>query len=115
MNTKKYLIDVNLPYYFSIWNTPEYIHQNDIGDDWTDEKIWDYAKEKNLTIISKDADFSNRILIKSPPPKVIHIRLGNMKIKELYNSLDAIWMEVLQLSEMNKLVNVFKDRIEGIN
>jgi len=38
-----------------------------------------------------------------------------MKIKELYNSLDAIWMEVLQLSEMNKLVNVFKDRIEGIN
>jgi len=90
MNTKKYLIDVNLPYYFSIWNTPEYIHQNDIGDDWTDEKIWDYAKEKNLTIISKDADFSNRILIKSPPPKVIHIRLGNMKIKELYNTLDAI-------------------------
>ncbi|MEZ4821876.1 MAG: DUF5615 family PIN-like protein [Ignavibacteria bacterium] len=37
--------------------------------------MWEYAKENNLTIISKDADFSSRILIKSPPPKVIHIRL----------------------------------------
>ncbi len=26
----KYLIDVNLPYYFSLWNTLDYIHQNDI-------------------------------------------------------------------------------------
>ena len=38
-----------------------------------------------------------------------------MKIKKLYQTLDAIWVEVLQLSESNKLVNVFKDRIEGIN
>jgi len=27
----KYLIDVNLPYYFSLWNTPEYVHQIDIN------------------------------------------------------------------------------------
>ncbi len=38
-----------------------------------------------------------------------------MKIKELYQTLNAIWIEVLQLSEKNKLVNVFKERIEGIN
>jgi len=45
----------------------------------------------------------------------IYIRVGNMKIKELYQTLNAIWIEVLQLSEKNKLVNVFKERIEGIN
>ena len=83
---KKYLIDVNLPYYFSIWNTPEYIHQKDICDDWSDERIWTYAKENNLTIVSKDSDFSNRIMLKEPPPKVIHIRIGNMKI---FNARDA--------------------------
>ena len=76
----KYLIDVNLPYYFSLWNTSEYLHQKDIDDMWLDEQIWEYAKENDLTIISKDSDFANRILLKNPPPKVIHIKLGNMKI-----------------------------------
>ena len=65
---KKYLIDVNLPYYFALWNTDEYIHQFDLGDDWEDEKIWNYAKLHNLTIISKDSDFSNRIILNEPPP-----------------------------------------------
>ncbi|SHG03573.1 hypothetical protein SAMN05444372_10213 [Flavobacterium micromati] len=74
-----FLIDVNLPYYFSIWNTDEFIHQKDINDEWSDEKIWNYAKENNLTIISKDSDFSNKIIMSSPPPKVLHIRFGNMK------------------------------------
>jgi predicted nuclease of predicted toxin-antitoxin system len=73
------LIDVNLPYYFSIWNTDEFIHQKDINDEWSDEKIWNYTKENNLTIISKDSDFSNKIIMSSPPPKVLHIRFGNMK------------------------------------
>ena len=76
-----YLIDVNLPYYFSLWNTVDYIHQKDINDEWTDEQIWVYAQQNNLTIITKDADFSNKIMLRQPPPKVIHIRLGNMKMK----------------------------------
>ena len=68
----KYLIDVNLPYYFSLWNTSEYLHQKDIDDMWLDEQIWEYAKENDLTIISKDSDFANRILLKNPPPKDHH-------------------------------------------
>lgn len=71
----KYLVDSNLPYYFSIWNTPDYIHQNDIDSSATDIAIWEYALEKRLTIITKDADFSDLILIKKPLPKVIHSNL----------------------------------------
>jgi predicted nuclease of predicted toxin-antitoxin system len=82
----KYLIHANLPYYFSIWNTPDYIHQNDIDDEWLDSQIWDYAIEHRLTIITKDSDFSNRILLKEPPPKVIHIRFGNVKMKQFFPS-----------------------------
>jgi hypothetical protein len=35
----KYLVDVNLPYYFSLWNSDEYIHQKDINDEASDEEI----------------------------------------------------------------------------
>lgn len=111
----KYLIDVNLPYYFSLWNNELYIHQIDIDDEWKDNKIWQYAKENNLTIITKDSDFSNRILFQDPPPKIIHIRFGNMKMKEFFEKTTEIWEQVLALNENYKLVNVFKERLEGIN
>ncbi|MBX9807293.1 MAG: DUF5615 family PIN-like protein, partial [Flavobacteriaceae bacterium] len=68
----KFLIDANLPYYFSLWNNPDFIHLKDINDEWTDEQVWAYAKEKKMTIITKDSDFSNKIMLSNPPPKVIH-------------------------------------------
>ena len=33
-----FLIDVNLPYYFSLWNSEEYIHLKDIDQEWSDER-----------------------------------------------------------------------------
>ncbi|RNL55124.1 DUF5615 family PIN-like protein [Pedobacter jejuensis] len=111
--TQKFLIDVNLPRFFALWNSNEYIHQYDLGDEWTDSKIWLYAKENNLTIVTKDSDFSSRILLHVPPPKVIHIRLGNMKMSSFYNTLKALWPEVIQLNIDYKLVSVFSDRVEG--
>jgi hypothetical protein len=32
----KFLIDVNLPFYFSLWRSQDYIHQYRLGDDWKD-------------------------------------------------------------------------------
>lgn len=110
----KYLIDANLPYRFSLWKSDSYIHQNDIDDEWTDTQIWNYAKENNLTIDTKDADFSNRIIFHTPPPKVIHIRFGNLKIHDFFTVTTAIWDDVIELSKNHKLVNGFRDRIEAI-
>lgn len=109
----KFLIDVNLPYYFSLWNNIDYVHQKDLDDEWTDEKIWKYSLENDLTIITKDSDFSNKILLHTPPPKVIHIRFGNMKMKDFYETILRLWNDVLILNDDHKLVNVFKDRIEA--
>ena len=110
----RFLIDVNLPYHFSLWKGDEYIHQTDIDDEWTDTQIWDYARENELTIISKDSDFSNRVIFHLPPPKVIHIRLGNLKMREFFASINAVWADVLDLNKEHKLVTVFRDRIEAI-
>ena len=110
-----YLIDVNLPYYFSLWNNPDYIHQKDINDEWTDEQIWSYAEQNNLTIITKDSDFSNKIMLREPPPKVIHIRFGNMKMKKFHETLSNLWQDTITLNNEYKLVNVFIDRIEALN
>ena len=110
----KFLIDVNLPYHFSLWKGDEYIHQKDIDDEWTDTQIWNYARENDLTIVSKDSDFSNRVIFHLPPPKVIHIRLGNLKMREFFAGMNTVWDEVLELNKEHKLVTVFRDRLEAI-
>lgn len=110
----KYLVDVNLPLLFSVWHSQDYVHLKHIGESWSDEQVWQYAREHGLTIITKDTDFSHRILFSPPPPRVIHIRFGNMRFREFHSIISACWDDVCRLSETHKLVNVFKDHIEGI-
>ena len=110
----KYIIDANLPYYFSLWNNEDYLHVIDIDPHMKDSEIWKHAKEHNLIIVTKDADFSDLVLLNNPPPRVIHIKLGNMKMKDFHNAIDSIWEDVLKMSLEYKLIRVYKDKIEGI-
>jgi predicted nuclease of predicted toxin-antitoxin system len=63
---RKFLIDVNLARYFSLWNSDEYLHIVDINDEMKDSEIWSYAKSNKLTIVTKDADFSEFALMSIP-------------------------------------------------
>jgi predicted nuclease of predicted toxin-antitoxin system len=110
----KFLIDENLPYRFSLWKecNCEYVFGNPSLR--TDKDIWDYSKDNNLVIVTKDADFSELILINEPPPKVIHIKIGNMKMKELHFLLNNNWEKIESLILTNKLLNIYHDRIEVV-
>ena len=46
----KILIDVNLPYKFSLWDCEQFQHVKEIDDEWSDSQIWKYAKENVLTV-----------------------------------------------------------------
>jgi len=111
---EKYIVDANLPYYFGLWNSEEYVHVIDIDPRMKDSEIWEYAKKNHLTIITKDADFSDLALLNEPPPRVIHIKLGNMTLKAFHKAIDTTWSEVLEISWNYKLVRVYSDEIEGI-
>ena len=109
----RFLVDANMPYRFSLWNSDDYVHQFDLGNTWSDAAIWEYAKKNNLTIITKDADFTNRILVSEPPPRVIHVRIGNLRLRDLHQFLSRNWSEILKANQENKLVTVYIDRIES--
>ena len=109
-----FLIDANLPYYFELWRGDDYLHLFDLNDEWSDSEIWNYAREHSLTIVTKDADFSDRIILNEPPPRVIHIRIGNMRMRDFHALLNRAWPEVCELSKAYKLVRVYQDRVECI-
>lgn len=67
-----------------------------------------------MVIVSKDADFSDRIIIHSPPPWVVHLRFGNLRKKDFHALLARLWSQIETLLKFHKLVNVYADRIEGI-
>ena len=56
---------------------PDSLHVRDIGlHAALDEQVWNVAKQRGLTVVSKDAEFHQRSLLFGAPPKVIWISLG---------------------------------------
>lgn len=95
-----YLTDVNLPYYFPLWKTEEFVFVKDINDEWSDGEIWNYALKNNLIIVTKDTDFFDRVMVSKQHPKFIHICFGNMVMKEFALVIEKIWQQYL-LSKIN--------------
>ena len=57
---------------------PESVHVRPLGlAVATDLEIWQYARDRGFSIMSKDGDFSQLSLLHGAPPKVIWLRAGN--------------------------------------
>lgn len=48
-----------------------------------DVAIWNYAKDNDFIIVSKDADMHDLSLMRGNPPKVIWIRVGNCSTRQV--------------------------------
>lgn len=48
-----------------------------------DATVWDYARQHDRIIVSKDGDFSSRAFLYGAPPKVIWIATGNTSTDEI--------------------------------
>ena len=57
-------------------------------ENFTDRKIWEFAKEQNYTIVTFDADFYDFVTLYGHPPKVIWLRLGNTTNQNLINAFE---------------------------
>ena len=42
-----------------------------------DEDVWEYARDKNYLIVTKDSDFNDLSVLRGFPPKVVWLRVGN--------------------------------------
>ncbi|AKE62392.1 hypothetical protein NIES3806_15460 [Microcystis aeruginosa NIES-3806] len=67
---------------------PDSLHVRDVGMKATiDPIVWNYAKDNDLMIVSKDADMHDLSLVFGNPPKVIWLRLGNCSTLQVENLL----------------------------
>jgi len=111
---KGWLFDENLPVQLRFSPKLPIVPASKVGRNPSDSQIWEFARSHDLVIVSKDADFSDRIITQSPPPRVVHLRFGNLGRNDFHALLARIWPQIETLLKSHKLVNVFADRIEGI-
>jgi len=61
--------------------------------------IWDYARQNDYIIVTKDADFSELSLLLNFPPKIIWIRRGNCSTNDIEKLLCESYESIVKLSE----------------
>jgi predicted nuclease of predicted toxin-antitoxin system len=111
---KGFVFDENLPSRFIFSPSLPVIPLSTLGTSPTDNQLWEFARKEQLAIVSKDADFYDRIIGQSPPPWVVHLRFGNLRRKDFHELLRRAWPQIELLLKNHKLVNVYSDRLEGI-
>lgn len=63
---------------------PELIHIRNVSlDTASDEEVWLYAKLNSFVLVSKDADFVEKAVLKGHPPKIIWINAGNCSTNKI--------------------------------
>jgi predicted nuclease of predicted toxin-antitoxin system len=109
-----WLIDQNLPARLAFSPRLPVTHATTLGPNPSDSELWAYAREQRLAIVTKDSDFSQQIILQTPPPWVVHVRVGNVRRREFHALLARVWPQVEALLPEHKLVNVYIDRVEAI-
>lgn len=110
---KGFLLDENLPVRLTFEPSLPVSHATKLGSNPTDSELWSHARTNRLVIVTKDADFSDRILVSQPPPWIVHLRFGNMRRAEFHRFLASVWSQIESMLPTNKLICVYGDRIEA--
>jgi predicted nuclease of predicted toxin-antitoxin system len=111
----KVLVDENLPVELGRSLGLDAVHATELGLRLTDDQIWDEAKHLGCVLVTKDADFFDRMALIGPPPQVIWARFGNMRRKDVVDLFIRDWPDISRLLSSSDLVEVFINRIEGIS
>lgn len=67
-----------------------------------DAEIWDYAKKNQLIIITNDEDFLNLQVLLGFPPKVVLLKTGNLKRKQIEDILIKAKQDIIDLVNSNE-------------
>ena len=111
---KGFVFDENLPTKLTFVPHLPVTFASSLGRGISDTALWHHARENELVIVTKDADFSHRMMVYEPPPWVVHLRFGNMARKRHHEFLRAQRPNIEELLKTSKLVNVYEHAIEAI-
>jgi predicted nuclease of predicted toxin-antitoxin system len=117
MTAYRFLIDENLSPHLKHALIPHTaIHTRDLGESLSDSWLWDHATAHRLVVLTKDADFVNRMQV-SPversPRAVIQLHCGNLRAGSMRLFLVGHLEDVIRLLDRYRLIHLYPDHIEA--
>jgi predicted nuclease of predicted toxin-antitoxin system len=64
-----------------------------------DDVVWEFARDQDFIIVSKDSDFHQRSFVLGFPPKVIWIRRGNCPTRDIEKVFAEHQSSILEFCE----------------
>ena len=96
----KFLFDQNISFKKIETFFPNSNQVRQLGiENYSDNEIWEYAKDNDFSVVTFDADFFEISNLKGHPPKIIWLRTGNLttnNIIEILISKKEILTDFLQ-------------------
>ena len=111
----RFIIDAHLPSVLAKeFSTLGYkaIHTSELpaGNASSDMNIIVEAAEDGV-VISKDEDFYQSFLLFGKPPKLIHVKVGNMRLRELKELFARVTPKLVDLLGQHDLIELHRDKI----
>ena len=91
------------------------IHTSELpaGNATNDNDIISIATNDGI-VVSKDEDFYQSFLLYGKPPQLIHVKVGNMRLKEVIGLFVTIAPKIIDLLAQHDLLEVHRDKIIAI-
>ena len=107
----RFLVDAQLPKALARFLTSVGHHTEHVADvgllSADDPDIWDYAKHAGAAIVSKDEDFSDRIVLDPSGPPIVWVRRGNCGNADLLGCFTPLLPGVVaSLQRRDKLIEL---------
>lgn len=117
MTLYSFLIDENLSPHLKHALMPHTaIHTRDLGESLTDSWLWEHATVQQLVVLTKDADFVDRMQVSQverSPRAVIQLHCGNLRAGPMRQFLEAHLEDVVELLDRYRLIHLYPDHIEA--
>jgi predicted nuclease of predicted toxin-antitoxin system len=110
-----FLLDANIPPSLAEdISGYEVIHVNSfpMGTSTSDSEINEYSFKNNCILITKDSDFYDSFILSKRPPKLILVKLGNLRVRELRSFFRKNWIQIQNLIKDHSLIVLTPDSIK---
>ena len=107
-----FLVDVNLPRFFTKIEKGNFVFVYDIDQELSDSSVWEMALSNGYTILTRDMEFYHRAKESIEFPKIIIVRFGNLKLNEMKEYFFQYWNNIYNLIKEHSLIFTWKNELE---
>lgn len=114
----KFIIDAHLPRSIcNFFGKHDCIHtsQLEFGNETKDSLINELSIKEHRTVVSKDTDFYYSYITGKRPYKLILVRLGNFRLRELNQYFESNAEKIIELLKENSFIVLEKGKIKVLD